>query len=72
LMGEVKQLVYHYADDPNTEEPLVDFDDSMPIPHAGDVIERNGRSWTVAEVVKSVVVRPTPFDLYRIYLVEAR
>jgi hypothetical protein len=72
LMGEVKQLIYHHADDPNTEEPLVDFDDTMPIPREGDKIERNGRSWTVVQVVKTIVVRPTATDVYRIYLMEAR
>jgi hypothetical protein len=67
----VKQLIYQYDADPNTEEPLVDFDDSIPVPKEGERIDRNGRTWRVEKVVKSEVIRPKRFDLYRIYLIEA-
>lgn len=69
-MADLKQFVYSYDADRNPEEPLGEFDDTVPVPNEGDVILRNGRSWKVKQVVKSEVNRPKRFNVYRIYLVE--
>lgn len=69
-MADLKQFVYHYNDDPNHEEPFSDFDDDTQLPDEGQVIVRNGKAWKVGKIVKSEVLRPKRFDLYRIYLVE--
>jgi hypothetical protein len=72
-MASIKQVVYRYNGDPNTEEPLVDYDDEIPIPNKDDVIQRNGASWKVIQVsVTQGVTLPKPIDVYRIFLQEVK
>jgi hypothetical protein len=60
-MASIKQIVYRYNGDPNTEEPLIDYDDEIPIPNKDDVIQRNGTSWKVIQVsVAQGVTVPKP------------
>lgn len=45
------------------------YDDEIPIPNKGDVIQRNGTSWKVIQVnVTQGVSAPKPVDVYRIFL----
>jgi hypothetical protein len=62
---DAKELIYRYEADPSTEECLTDLTGEAVVPQIGDMIQRKGQQWRVADVVADY---NQAVLLYRIFL----
>ena len=67
-MRSVKQIVFRYNGDPNTEESDLDMDGDKPVPKQGSLIERRGERWKVAQVSMQTSADEPAVPIYRVFL----
>ena len=66
-----RQIVYYYNSKMGPEEPIVDMDDSEPIPEKDTTVIRNNKSWKVAAVMtEQSISKSGPMDVVKIYLAD--
>jgi hypothetical protein len=51
---QARQFVFRYNGDPTSDEVVPDLDAEVPIPEAGNRIERSGKNWRVVHIIKDL------------------
>jgi hypothetical protein len=66
-----RQIVYYYNSKIGPEEPLVDIDDSEPIPEKDTTLIRNNKPWKVVAVTtEHSISKSGPVDVVKVYLAD--
>jgi hypothetical protein len=68
-----RQIVYYYNSKIGPEEPLVDMDDSEPIPERDATVIRENKPWKVVAVMtEQSISKSGPIDVVKIYLADGQ
>lgn len=51
---QARQFVFRYNGDAASDEVVEDFDAEIPIPEAGNIIERHKKKWKVIQTIKEL------------------
>jgi hypothetical protein len=51
---QARQFVFRYNGDPTSDEVVPDLEAEVPIPEAGNTVERNGKNWRVVHIIKDL------------------